>query len=65
MIGFDDFKPDNDPYGEHDFGAFEVDGHKFFFKVSYYDITMEFGSDDPANPEVTKRVLTLMLAEEY
>ena len=65
MREYDDFAPDGDPYGEHDFGTFEVDGFKCFFKITYFDPTMEFGSDDPANPEVTKRVLTLMLAEEY
>jgi hypothetical protein len=25
-----DFNADNDPHGEHDFGAFEVAGQKFF-----------------------------------
>jgi hypothetical protein len=55
----------NDPYGEHDFGSFEVTGHKFFFKIDAYDIDMRFGSEDPADPTKTTRVLTLMLAEDY
>jgi hypothetical protein len=62
---FDDFTPDNDPYGEHDFGAFDLAGHKFFFKIDYYDAAMEFGSEDPAEPSKTTRVLTIMLASEY
>ena len=62
---FDGFSADNDPYGEHDFGGFELVGHKFFFKLDYYDASLEFGSDDPADPAKTTRVLTLMLAEEY
>jgi hypothetical protein len=62
---FDAFDGDNDPNGEHDFGRFELAGHKFFFKVDYYDPRLEFGSDDPADPAKTTRVLTLMLAEEY
>ncbi len=62
---FDAFSGDNDPHGEHDFGAFDIAGTKFFFKIDYYDSALEFGSDDPADPAKTKRVLTLMLAEEY
>ena len=32
---FSEFTPDNDPYGEHDFGAFEYRGDKFFWKIDY------------------------------
>ncbi|NTC83555.1 DUF3768 domain-containing protein [Agrobacterium tumefaciens] len=63
--GFAMFTPDNDPHGEHDFGAVTVEGHKVFWKIDYYDPTLQYGSEDPANPAVTKRVLTIMLAEEY
>ena len=62
---FDDFCHDNDPYTEHDFGGFEVDGHKIFFKIDYYDKKMEMGSPDPSDPLVTTRVITIMLASEY
>lgn len=62
---FDTFTGDNDPHGEHDFGSFTVAGRKFFFKLDYYDLAMEFGSEDPADPTKTTRVLTVMLAEEY
>jgi Protein of unknown function (DUF3768) len=62
---FDKFTDDNDPHSEHDFGSFELVGRKFFWKIDYYDKWTEFGSQDPANPEITKRVLTLMLAEDY
>jgi hypothetical protein len=62
---FDAFTPDNDPHGEHDFGAFEEGGNRFFWKIDYYDRSMEFGSPDPADTAVTARVLTLMLADEY
>lgn len=65
MRGFDLFTEDNDPHDEHDFGSFEIDGRKFFWKIDYYDRKLEFGSEDPADPEKTARVLTLMLAEEY
>jgi hypothetical protein len=62
---FDRFTPDNDPWGEHDFGSFELVGRTFFWKLDYFDANMEFGSEDPSDPEQTTRVLTLMLAEDY
>lgn len=65
MRAYDTFTPDNDPYGEHDFGSFDENGRKLFWKIDYYDLTLQYGSPAPYNPELTKRVLTLMLAEEY
>lgn len=65
MGNYDDFSPANDPYGEHDFGAFEEHGVKFFWKIDYYNLAKDGHSPDPANPHVTCRVLTLMLASEY
>ena len=62
---FGAFSAENDPRGEHDFGSFELAGQRFFFKIDYYDSSLEVGSDDPADPAKTTRVLTLMLAEEY
>jgi hypothetical protein len=62
---FAEFTPDNDPHGEHDFGSFEVAGQKFLWKIDYYDLAMEVGSEDPADPANTIRVLTIMLASEY
>lgn len=62
---FADFNVDNDPYSEHDFGAFAVAGDEFFWKIDYYDVLCESGSEDPADPDKTTRVLTIMLASEY
>jgi Protein of unknown function (DUF3768) len=62
---FSDFNADNDPHSEHDFGNFTFSGRKFFFKIDAYDANMEFGSEDPADPSKTTRVLTIMLASEY
>jgi hypothetical protein len=61
---FSNFNEDNDPHQEHDFGSFELAGRKIFFKIDAYDADMQFGSEDPADPAKTTRVLTIMLAEE-
>jgi Protein of unknown function (DUF3768) len=62
---FSAFTPDNDPHGERDFGAFEHNGERIFWKIDYYDPTLSFGSEDPSDPRQTVRVLTIMLASEY
>ena len=77
---YDGFTPGNDPYGERDFGAIYQgrDGlwtclpptagdaaQTVFWKIDAYDRDLRFGSEDPANPAVTRRVLTIMLACEY
>lgn len=65
MIDFDDFGPNNDPYKEHDFGALTIGANRIFWKIDYYGSDMDSGSPDTADPSVTKRVLTIMLAKEY
>ena len=62
---FDAFTNDNDPHGEHDFGSVELAGTTYFFKVDYYAPDMQGGSEDPADPDKTTRVLTIMRADEY
>ena len=62
---FSNFTPDNDPYGERDFGAFDHNGRRIFWKIDYYDTTLTKGSEDPSDPKQTVRVLTIMLASEY
>jgi hypothetical protein len=62
---FDDFCHDNDPYEEHDFGSFDAEGHRIFFKIDYLDKTMTCHSPDPTDPSVTERVITIMLMAEY
>lgn len=65
IASFDDFNEDNDPHEEHDFGAVLFEGTKIFWKIDYYAPDMMHGSEDPANPEKTRRVMTIMLASEY
>ena len=62
---FDDFCHRNDPYSGHDFGCFDAGGHQIFFKIDYYHPDRAVHAPDPANIELCRRVLTLMLAEEY
>jgi hypothetical protein len=62
---FGDFGSDNDPHGEHDAGALIVFEQQVLWKIDYFDPGMTQGSDDPADVECTRRVLTVMLADEY
>ncbi len=62
---FGAFDDGNDPHQEHDFGAVEIDGAKAFWKIDYYAQDMQHGSENPADPAQTVRVLTIMLASEY
>lgn len=75
---FDAFTPDNDAHGERDFGAIYQDSYgrwtttrparpveTVFWKIDAHDRDLQFRSEDPANPAVTRRVLTIMLANEY
>jgi hypothetical protein len=59
------FDEGDDPYGEHDFGAFDHEGQQFFWKIDYYDLSLSSHSEDASDPAKTVRVLTLMLAGEY
>lgn len=62
---FTAFGSDSDPYHEHDFGSVEIDGRKVLWKIDYFDPTMTQGSEDPSSLALTRRVLTVMLAEDY
>jgi hypothetical protein len=65
LIEYDAFTADNDPHGEHDFGSMEIEGHRLFWKIDYYDLTMTGGAEDPSDPAKCHRVLTVMLVNEY
>ena len=62
---FNNFTKANDPYNEHDFGSFNYKGEKIYWKIDYYDKSYQFYSEDPSNPDITNRVMTVMLASEY
>ena len=65
IMRYDNFTKENDPHGEHDFGNIKVAGEKIFWKIDYFDLALKWHSPDAANPDVTHRVLTVMLACEY
>lgn len=62
---FDKFTEDNDPYGEHDFGAISFKNDTYFWKIDYYDTDYNYLSPDASDPNVTNRVLTIMRGDEY
>lgn len=65
IMAFKEFNEANDPYQEHDFIAFELASTHIFAKIDYYAPDLKHGSDDPADPAKTARVMTIMTAEEY
>ena len=65
IAAYDDFDEDSDPFGEHDFGLVEIAGQEVLFKIDYYDNDLRFHSPDPADPAVTRRIMTIFLPEEY
>jgi len=62
---FNSFTAGNDPYGEHDFGKVSLNGIDYFFKIDYYDNDLTYSSENPSDDSITKRVLTIMRADEY
>ena len=65
LARYDRFDLDNDPHGERDFGGLEVWGAELLWKIDYYDRELIYGSNDPADPKQTTRVLSIMLPQEY
>ena len=62
---FDAFTPDNDPHGEHDFGTLTVNELRIIWEITYYKRDLGDADSDPADPVRTKRVMAIMLSEEY
>ena len=65
IAAFTLFTNDNDPHGERDCARLTVDGVSIIWKINYFDRNLEYHSPDPADPTVTVRVMTVMLAGEY
>ena len=65
---FDAFDERNDPHGEHDFALVPVEAGgvtEVMFKIEYFDLDLQNHSPDPADPDATRRVMTVMLPDEY
>ena len=62
---FNDFTEDNDVYGERDFGSFDYKDEKILWKIDYYDLNNQYHSENPANPDITNRILTIMKVFEW
>lgn len=66
---FTEFTEDNDPYGDHTFGAFEFEvtgnSYNIFWKIDFYDTAYNMGSENPSDITATRRVLTVLHASEY
>ena len=54
-----DFTESNDPHSERDFGEFEFEGQKIFWKFDYYNEDMEHFEENG------RRILMVMYAHEY
>lgn len=65
ICAFDGFCEEQDPFGEHDLGSIKDEGERFFWKIDYFNPSMQLGSEDPADPALTLRVMTIMRPEEY
>lgn len=70
---YDAFTPDNDPYGEHEFGSVTHDlslggtprPETCFWKIdTYADASLSFGAEDPLDANAV-RILTIMHASDY
>ncbi|MEM9501614.1 MAG: DUF3768 domain-containing protein [Pseudomonadota bacterium] len=46
-------------------GAFDHDGQRIFWKIDYYGPDIMSGSEDPSDPDATRRVLSIIRASEY
>jgi Protein of unknown function (DUF3768) len=65
LAEYGDFDENNDPHGERDFGDLTLFDTDLLWKIDYYDSDLKFGSDDPANADLTHRVLTIMTAADW
>ncbi len=64
VAAYDSFDRSIDPHGERDMGRFEFEGTDCYWKIDYHNLDLSAGSEDPADPFLTVRVLTIMRVDE-
>jgi len=62
---FEAFNEDADPDHLHEMGVIEIETLTVWWKIDLYDLDYHFGSDDPDNPDQTRRVLTILFPSDY
>lgn len=50
---------------ERDMAWFDVEGIAVMMKIDYYDMTFDYGSEDPSDASQTRRAITIMRPEDY
>jgi hypothetical protein len=53
-----------DDRSERDRGQVEYEGQCVYFAIDAYDLDLVFGSEDPSDASVTRRVMTIMVRED-
>ena len=61
---FDDFTPDNDPHGHHDYGVVEVHDQKYDWEIGYLGADGTGVSPDPSDTSVTTRVMWISMVPD-
>lgn len=56
---------DDDAHGERDMGFITFRDKPAWFKIDYYDADLAYGSEDPADASITRRIITIMLPGDY
>lgn len=62
---FSNFNEENDPYQEHHFGSVTINGERYFFMIDYFTLGLKHYSENPADPKITKRVMTIIKDSEF
>lgn len=65
VADFKDFNEENDPHEERDFGSFNLSGREVWWKIDYYNLSLDGLSEDPGDPDKTKRVMTVGLSMDF
>jgi hypothetical protein len=65
VADFKYFNEENDPAEEHDYGSFDHCNREVWFKIDYFDVKLDHASPDPTDTLVTKRVMTIGLAQDW